>query len=175
MLAPSFNVAEVRRKTAPTLCQTVTGSWEVAVPRRSQRRLFSLCALSLSQQESSSSSSQPSPPSKPILCELQTFLKLCELAESGGAAKFAIQDGQSSLNGAIETRRAKKLFEGDIVSFEGSTRSVSDVVRGRGYVYKIKAKKPRKVAKVDANGNPEFGCGIGPRSGGPNERKRMRT
>eukprot|EP00751_Fragilariopsis_kerguelensis_P027264 CAMPEP_0170858200 /NCGR_PEP_ID=MMETSP0734-20130129/15818_1 /TAXON_ID=186038 /ORGANISM="Fragilariopsis kerguelensis, Strain L26-C5" /LENGTH=601 /DNA_ID=CAMNT_0011230727 /DNA_START=586 /DNA_END=2390 /DNA_ORIENTATION=- len=158
MLAPSFNVAEVRRKKAPTLCQTVTGSWEVAVPRRSQRRLFSLCALSLSQQESSSSSSsssQPSPPSKPILCELQTFLKLCELVESGGAAKFAIQDDQSSLNGAIETRWAKKLFEGegDIVSFEGSTRSVSDDV-SRGYVYKIKAKKPRKVAKVDANGNP---------------------
>lgn len=29
IISPSFNVAEVLRKTAPTLCQTVTGSWEV--------------------------------------------------------------------------------------------------------------------------------------------------
>ena len=138
---------------AATVTATAKASVAVAVPRRSQRRLFSLCVLSLSQQESP----QPSPQPKPILCELQTFLKLCELVESGGAAKFAIQDGQCSLNGAIETRRAKKLFEGDIVSFGGSTRSVSDEVRGRGYVYKTKAKKPRKLPKVDADGNLEFG------------------
>ena len=29
IISPSFNVAEVLRETAPTLCQTVTGSWEV--------------------------------------------------------------------------------------------------------------------------------------------------
>jgi len=101
---------------------------------------------------SSSQLPQPSP-----LCELQTFLKLCDLVQTGGEAKFAIQGGKCSLNGQIETRRAKKLFEGDVVAFGGSTLNVLDEVSSRGYVYKIKAKKAKPVAMVDAYGNLEFG------------------
>jgi len=105
-----------------------------------------------------SSSSQIQPPqSSPVLCELQTFLKLCELVATGGDAKFAIQGGKCELNGQVETRRAKKLFEGDMVSFGGLTLDVVNEVSKRSYVYKVKVKKSKPVAMVDADGNLEFG------------------
>lgn len=38
--------------------------------------------------------------------------------ESGVEAKIVITDGLVKVNGEIETRRGKKLYDGDIVSFE---------------------------------------------------------
>lgn len=46
---------------------------------------------------------------------LQDFLKLEGLVETGGEAKFRIQNGEVLLNGEIETRRRKKLYQGDII------------------------------------------------------------
>lgn len=92
------------------------------------------------------------------LIDLQTFLKLCGLAQTGGEAKALIQGGERVLlNGEIETRRAKKLFPGDQVSFGDTTLDVSDEVAHRGYVYKAKKKKAKPRATVDADGNLEFG------------------
>jgi ribosome-associated protein len=47
--------------------------------------------------------------------KLDQFLKLAGLVETGGEAKQLIQTGQVMVNGAIETRRGRKLYHGDIV------------------------------------------------------------
>ena len=48
-------------------------------------------------------------------------LKKAALVESGVDAKFFIQDGQVKLNGETELQRGKKLYNGDVVSFNGET------------------------------------------------------
>lgn len=96
-------------------------------------------------------------PEQTPLIDLQTFLKLCDLVQTGGEAKSVIQDGQVRLNWDVETRRAKKLFSGDEVSFGDTTLDVSDEVTNRGYVYKAKKKKSKPAAKVMEDGSLEFG------------------
>lgn len=51
--------------------------------------------------------------------DLQDFLKLQGLVETGGEAKFRVQGGEVRLNGAVETRRRKKLRRGDVVEYAG--------------------------------------------------------
>lgn len=51
--------------------------------------------------------------------KLGQALKAAEFVESGVDAKIVITDGLVSVNGEIETRRGRKLYKGDIVSFEG--------------------------------------------------------
>lgn len=53
--------------------------------------------------------------------KLDQFLKLSGLVESGGQAKVLIQSGYVMVNGDIETRRGRKLIEGDRVTFNGET------------------------------------------------------
>ena len=45
-------------------------------------------------------------------------MKLAGLVESGVDAKIVIQNGEVKVNGEVETRRGKKLHEGDIIFFE---------------------------------------------------------
>lgn len=52
--------------------------------------------------------------------KLGQALKLANLVESGNDAKFVIQDGLVLVNGEVDTRRGKKLYDGDIFSFEGN-------------------------------------------------------
>lgn len=52
--------------------------------------------------------------------KLGQALKLAGLVESGVDAKEVIQDGEVSVNGEIDTRRGKKLVNGDVVSFNGN-------------------------------------------------------
>ncbi|OHC62715.1 MAG: RNA-binding protein [Rhodocyclales bacterium GWA2_65_20] len=47
--------------------------------------------------------------------ELHVLLKLLALAPSGGAAKAMIAESQVTVDGAIETRKAKKLRAGQVV------------------------------------------------------------
>ena len=49
---------------------------------------------------------------------LDHFLQACGV-ETGGQAKQLIQNGLVQVNGETETRRRKKLREGDKVVFEG--------------------------------------------------------
>ena len=51
--------------------------------------------------------------------KLDQFLKLANMVESGGQAKVLIQGGQVKVNGEVETRRGRKLRQGDSVEFEG--------------------------------------------------------
>ena len=53
--------------------------------------------------------------------KLGQALKKAGLVESGVDAKFFIQDGQVKLNGETELQRGKKLYNGDVVSFNGET------------------------------------------------------
>lgn len=53
--------------------------------------------------------------------KLGQALKAANLVESGVMAKLVIQDGLVTVNGEVETRRGKKLTDGDVVSFEGET------------------------------------------------------
>lgn len=52
--------------------------------------------------------------------KLDSFLKLTNLFESGGLAKTLIQEGEVMVNGEVETRRGKKLYKGDKISFQGN-------------------------------------------------------
>lgn len=51
--------------------------------------------------------------------KLGQALKAAGLVSSGIEAKEVILDGLVSVNGEIDTRRGKKLYDGDIVSFNG--------------------------------------------------------
>ena len=53
--------------------------------------------------------------------KLGQALKKASLVGSGVEAKFVIQDGLVKLNGEVELQRGKKLYDGDIVSFNGET------------------------------------------------------
>ncbi len=53
--------------------------------------------------------------------KLGQALKKAGLVDSGVDAKFVITDGLVSVNGETETRRGKKLYHGDIVSYNGET------------------------------------------------------
>lgn len=52
--------------------------------------------------------------------KLGQALKASGLVESGVEAKEVIQDGLVKVNGEVDTRRGKKLYDGDIVSFDGT-------------------------------------------------------
>ena len=52
--------------------------------------------------------------------ELYKILKIQNSVGSGGEAKHAIANGQVLVNGAVETRKRKKIYSGDIVEFEGA-------------------------------------------------------
>jgi len=53
--------------------------------------------------------------------ELCSLLKLENMAESGGEAKQLISEGQVQVNGAVETRKRKKICAGDVVACRGRT------------------------------------------------------
>ncbi len=57
--------------------------------------------------------------------KLGQALKAAGLAESGVDAKFAIQDGLVKVNGAVETQRGKKLYDGDEIQYKGETVTIS--------------------------------------------------
>ena len=46
-------------------------------------------------------------------------LKAASLVEDGVEAKLVIQDGLVKVNGETDTRRGRKLYDGDVVSFDG--------------------------------------------------------
>ena len=56
--------------------------------------------------------------------KLGQALKKANLVSSGVEAKMVIQDGLVTLNGEVEVRRGKKLYNGDIVTFNGESFQV---------------------------------------------------
>ena len=58
--------------------------------------------------------------------KLGQALKAAALVESGVEAKEVIQEGLVSVNGEVDTRRGRKLYAGDIVSFDGEEIKIED-------------------------------------------------
>jgi ribosome-associated protein len=56
--------------------------------------------------------------------KLDQFLKLMGMVQTGGQAKLLIQAGEVRVNGSVETRRGRKLVQGDRVSTMGETFKV---------------------------------------------------
>ena len=50
--------------------------------------------------------------------KLGQALKLAGVVEDGVEAKYAIQDGLVQVNGEVDTRRGRKVYEGDVITFE---------------------------------------------------------
>ena len=53
--------------------------------------------------------------------KLGQVLKATGLVESGVVAKEVIQNGEVKVNGEVDTRRGRKLYDGDLVEFENQT------------------------------------------------------
>ena len=51
--------------------------------------------------------------------KLDQFLKLADVVSTGGQAKVLILDGAVKVNGVVETRRGRKLYDGDRVEVDG--------------------------------------------------------
>jgi ribosome-associated protein len=51
--------------------------------------------------------------------KLGQALKAANLVEAGSYAKLEILDGNVKVNGQVELKRGKKLYEGDIVEYQG--------------------------------------------------------
>lgn len=51
--------------------------------------------------------------------KLDQFLKMVNIAGSGGQAKIMIMSEDVKVNGAVETQRGKKLRSGDVIEAEG--------------------------------------------------------
>ncbi|NQV26435.1 MAG: RNA-binding S4 domain-containing protein [Rhodopirellula sp.] len=58
--------------------------------------------------------------------QLDQFLKLCGVVETGGQAKQLIQGGKVMLNGAVETRRRKKLSIHDVIEVSDAILPVAE-------------------------------------------------
>ena len=58
--------------------------------------------------------------------KLGQALKLAGLVESGVDDKFVIQDGKVLVNGNVEYQRGKKIYPGDVVSYNGKEFKVEN-------------------------------------------------
>lgn len=57
--------------------------------------------------------------------KLGQALKAAGLVDSGVEAKIVIINGEVKVNNETETRRGRKLFDGDIVSYNGNDIKIS--------------------------------------------------
>lgn len=51
--------------------------------------------------------------------KLGQALKAANLVEDGVEAKYVIQDGLVKVNGETDNRRGRKLYDGDLVTYDG--------------------------------------------------------
>ena len=57
--------------------------------------------------------------------ELYKLLKFENMVQRGGEAKYVIAQGRVRVNGAIETRKRKKIVSGDLIEFEGQAYRIT--------------------------------------------------
>ena len=59
--------------------------------------------------------------------QLDQFIKWLGISETGGQARFLVDEGSVSVNGVRVKERRKKLFPGDCVVIEGTEYLVKQV------------------------------------------------
>lgn len=59
--------------------------------------------------------------------KLDSFLKFSGAVNQGSDAKFFIQNSEVKVNGEIENRRGKKLYDSDKIEFNGEVYIVKKV------------------------------------------------
>lgn len=57
--------------------------------------------------------------------KLGQFIKLANLVASGGEGKELIAEGEVRVNGEVDTRRGRRLREGDVVEVHGQAARVA--------------------------------------------------
>ncbi len=57
--------------------------------------------------------------------KLGQALKLAGVVEDGVEAKYVIQDGLVKVNGEVDTRRGRKVYSGDVITFRGEEIKVT--------------------------------------------------
>ena len=65
--------------------------------------------------------------------ELYKILKIGNLVSGGGEAKQVISEGYVFVNGEEETRKRKKIYAGDLISFNGEHLHVAIKGQTEGY------------------------------------------
>lgn len=56
--------------------------------------------------------------------KLDQFLKVTNVVQSGGEAKVLIRSGEVLVNGEMELRRGRKLYNQDVVMVDGTSFTV---------------------------------------------------
>ena len=81
--------------------------------------------------------------------ELYKILKFADIVSGGGEAKLVISEGYVSLNGCVETRKRKKIYAGDLISFNDAHFQIA--LKGQTSEYEVvepNESKPQKSKKT---------------------------
>ena len=57
--------------------------------------------------------------------KLGQALKLAGVVEDGVEAKYVISDGKVKVNGEVDERRGRKVYAGDVISYNGNEIKVT--------------------------------------------------
>ena len=60
-----------------------------------------------------------------VFIKLGQALKLAGVVEDGVEAKYVIADGLVKVNGEVDVRRGRKVYEGDVISYDGNEIKVT--------------------------------------------------
>ena len=61
--------------------------------------------------------------------KLGQALKLAGIADTGADAKLLVEEGGASVNGEVDTRRGRKLRDGDVVTAGGESFTVRSAAK----------------------------------------------
>lgn len=85
--------------------------------------------------------------------ELYKILKFADIVSGGGEAKLVISEGYVYLNGEVETRKRKKIYAGDLISFNENHFQIA--LKGQANEYEVvepsespNESKPQKSKKT---------------------------
>lgn len=81
--------------------------------------------------------------------ELYKILKFENIVSGGGEAKLVIAEGYVYLNGEVETRKRKKVYAGDLISFNGQYFQIA--LKGATADYEIAEQQEVEQVKPTTN------------------------
>ncbi|WP_318408146.1 RNA-binding S4 domain-containing protein [Photobacterium leiognathi] len=91
--------------------------------------------------------------------ELYKVLKIANLVSGGGEAKYAISEGYVAVNGEVELRKRCKMYDGDVIEFNGEFYVVLCDQPVQEQVEQVKPKPVSKPAPKKAPSNKPKAAG----------------